>query len=278
MMYRNKEYGNSSGTYIIKLEDIALDRVELAAVFFLSIPGPKMIWQFGELGYGYSIEYNGRTGKKPIKWDYYDDPDRRDVYNLFSVMNFLRANYNVFGAASSVNLDVGNNVATKRIKLTANINAVVLGNFDVVTQTATPAFQHAGVWYEYFRDDTLSVTNTNEGIVLAPGEYRIYTDQKLLESPVSLDKVMPRSFALKQNYPNPFNPITTIEYILTADSDVELSLYDINGRKVMDFVNSYQQAGDYSMQIDASGLASGVYMIKLRSGRHSETRKMLLLK
>ena len=95
---------------------------------------------------------------------------------------------------------------------------------------------------------------------------------------MSLDKVMPRSFALKQNYPNPFNPITTIEYILTADSDVELSLYDINGRKVMDFVNSYQQAGDYSMQIDASGLASGVYMIKLRSGRHSETRKMLLLK
>ncbi|MCK5816401.1 MAG: hypothetical protein KAH15_00220, partial [Candidatus Marinimicrobia bacterium] len=175
MMYRNKEYGNSSGTYIIKIEDTGLDRIELAAVFFLSIPGPKMIWQFGELGYSYSINYNGRTGKKPIKWDYYDDPDRHNVYDLFSVMNFLRANYTVFGAASGVDLDVGNNVATKRIKLSADINAVILGNFDVVAQSATPAFHHSGIWYEYFRDDTLTVTNTNEGIMLAPGEYRIYT-------------------------------------------------------------------------------------------------------
>ena len=278
MMYRNKEYGNSSGTYIIKLEDTALDRVELAAVFFLSIPGPKMMWQFEELGYGYSIEYNGRTGKKPIRWEYYDDPDRKDVYNLFSVMNFLRANYTVFGSATGVDLDVGNNVATKRIKLSGDMNAVILGNFDVVTQTATPAFHHGGLWYEYFRGDTLSVTNANEGIVLAPGEYRIYTDQKLMESPVSIDKVIPRSFALKQNYPNPFNPSTTIDYIITADSDVELAVFDINGRKVMDLVNSYQQAGDYSIKIDASHLSSGIYMVKLRSGRHMDTRKMLLLK
>ncbi|MEA3392842.1 MAG: T9SS type A sorting domain-containing protein, partial [Candidatus Marinimicrobia bacterium] len=278
LTYKDKEYGNSSGTYNIKYENIALDRMELSAVFLLSIPGPKMIWQFGELGYDYSIDYNGRTGKKPIKWEYYNEPDRKAVYDLYSIMNFLRANYSIFGAASNVDLDVGNNVATKRIKLSANINAVILGNFDVVTQTATPAFPHAGIWYEYFRDDTLLVTNTNEGILLAPGEYRIYTDQKLLESPVSLDKVMPRSFALKQNYPNPFNPVTTIDYIITADSDVELSIYDINGRKVMDLVNSYQQAGEYSMQFDVSHLASGIYMYKLRSGRHIETRKMLLLK
>jgi glycosidase len=278
MMYRNKEYGNSSGTYLIKLEDTGLDRVELAAVFFLSIPGPKMIWQFGELGYSYSIDYNGRTGKKPIKWDYYDDPDRHDVYDLFSVMNFLRANYTVFGAASGVDLDVGNNVATKRIKLSADINAVILGNFDVVEQTATPAFHHSGIWYEYFRDDTLIVTNTNEGILLAPGEYRIYTDQKLLESPVSLENVLPRSFALKQNYPNPFNPNTSIDYVITSDSDVNVSIFDISGRKIATLVNGYQSAGEYSLLFDASKLASGVYMYKLTSGRHQETRKMLLLK
>ncbi|RKY52138.1 MAG: alpha-amylase, partial [Candidatus Neomarinimicrobiota bacterium] len=70
MMYKNKEYGNSSGTYIIKLEDTALDRIELAAVFFLSIPGPKMIWQFGELGYDYSINDPCRVCNKPIRWDY----------------------------------------------------------------------------------------------------------------------------------------------------------------------------------------------------------------
>lgn len=279
LTYKDKEYGNSSGTYNIKYETIALDRMELSAVFLLSIPGPKMIWQFGELGYDYSINYNGRVGSKPIKWEYYREPDRKAVYDLYSIMNFLRANYSVFGSASGVELDVGNGVGAKRIKLSGTgPNVVILGNFDVVAQTATPAFHHAGIWYEYFRDDTLTVSNTNEGIILAPGEYRIYTDQKLIESPVSLDKVLPRSFALKQNYPNPFNPVTTIDYIITADCEVELSVYNINGRKIMDLVNSYQQAGKYSMQFNASHFASGIYMYKLRSGRHIETRKMLLLK
>ncbi len=280
MTYSNKEYGNSSGTYNIKYENTALDRMELCTVFFLSIPGPKMIWQFGELGYDYSINYGGRLGNKPIKWEYYDEPDRKDVYNLYSIMNFLRANYPVFSnETTGVELSVGNGVAGKRIKLSgAGPNVVILGNFDVVETTAIPAFQHAGRWFEYFRDDTLMVTNTNEGIVLAPGEYRIYTDQKLMESPVAIETVIPRAFVLKQNYPNPFNPKTTISYLLTADSNVELSIYDITGRKITTMVNDYQGAGHYTLQFDASHLASGVYVYKINAGRHSETKKMVVLK
>ncbi|MBN2780411.1 MAG: T9SS type A sorting domain-containing protein [Candidatus Marinimicrobia bacterium] len=277
--YKNKEYGNSSGTYNIKYLSNALDRMELSAVFLLSLPGPKMIWQFGELGYDYSIDYNGRTGNKPIKWDYYDVADRKAVYNLYSIMNFLRANYNTFGGATGVDLYVGNNVPVKRIKLSGGgPNAVVLGNFDVVPQTADPAFHHGGPWYEYFHDDTLNVTNINEGITLAPGEYRIYTDQKLLESPVALSSVKPRSFALRQNYPNPFNPRTAISYLLTADSDVELSVFDLGGRKIATLVNARQSAGDYTLNFDAAHLPSGVYLYRLTSGRHTETKKMLILK
>ncbi|MCK4813474.1 MAG: T9SS type A sorting domain-containing protein, partial [Candidatus Marinimicrobia bacterium] len=280
MTYKNKEYGNSSGTYNIKYENIALDRMELCTVFFLSIPGPKLIWQFGELGYDYSINYGGRLGNKPIKWEYYDEPDRKDVYNLYSIMNFLRANYPVFSnGTTGVELSVGNGVAGKRIKLSgAGPNVVILGNFDVVETTVTPAFQHGGRWFEYFRDDTLMVTNTNEGIVLAPGEYRIYTDQKLMESPVAVETVIPRAFVLKQNYPNPFNPKTAISYLLTADSNVELSIYDITGRKITTLVNDYQGAGHYTLQFNASHLASGVYMYKINAGRHSETKKMVVLK
>lgn len=279
IVYKNKEYGNSSGTYNIKFESTALDRMELATVFLLSLPGPKMIWQFGELGYDYSIDYNGRTGNKPIKWDYYKVADRKDVYNLYSIMNFLRANYQTFGGATGVELNVGNNVAAKRIKLSGTgPNAVVLGNFDVVTQTADPAFHHGGVWYEYFHDDTLNVTNTNEGITLAPGEYRIYTDQKLLESPVALAEVQPRSFALQQNYPNPFNPVTRISYVLTNDKRVELSVYDLHGRKIRTLVNAYQSAGEYEYRFDAQGLSSGVYLYRLSSGRHVETKKMVYMK
>ncbi|MDD3094994.1 MAG: alpha-amylase family glycosyl hydrolase [Candidatus Neomarinimicrobiota bacterium] len=277
--YKNKEYGNSSGTYNIKYLNNALDRMELSAVFLLSLPGPKMIWQFGELGYDYSIEYNSRTGNKPIKWEYYKVADRRDVYNLYSAMNFLRANYRTFGAATGVELYVGNNIPAKRIKLSGEgPNAVVLGNFDVVPQTVDPAFHHAGPWYGYFYGDTLNVSNTNAGILLAPGEYRIYTDQKLDSPPVARESILPRSFALKQNYPNPFNPQTRICYTLTADNPVDLSIYDLQGRKLRTLVSSYQPAGEYEVIFDAESLSNGVYLYRLKSGRHTETRKMLYLK
>jgi hypothetical protein len=279
IMFQNKEYGNSSGSYNIKIVSTGLDRMELVTVFFLSYPGPKMIWQFGELGYGYSIDYNDRTGKKPIKWDYYDDPDRRDVYNLYATMNFLRANYSVFGSASGVDQYVGNNVGTKRLKLSGvGPNVVVLGNFDVTTQTAIPAFQHAGVWYEYFTRSSMNVTDVNAGISLAPGEYRIYTDQELMEPPVALDLIVPISFELKQNYPNPFNPVTTIDYVLSRDSDVFLDVYDINGKKIARLVQEHQLAGEHSTTFNAVGLASGVYIYKLTSGRHEISKKMLILK
>ena len=45
-----------------------------------------MIWQFGELGYDYSIDFNGRVGEKPIRRDYLEDKDRNDLYRLYSLM------------------------------------------------------------------------------------------------------------------------------------------------------------------------------------------------
>ena len=57
----------------LKTLSTAIDRIKLASAFFFTIPGPKMIWQFGELRYDYSINFNGRTGNKPIRWDYYSD-------------------------------------------------------------------------------------------------------------------------------------------------------------------------------------------------------------
>ena len=68
IMYENLAYGNSSGDYDVTDLATALERTGAAAVFLISIPGPKMIWQFGELGYDVSIDENGRTGRKPIKW------------------------------------------------------------------------------------------------------------------------------------------------------------------------------------------------------------------
>ena len=98
MMYKLKNFGNASGSYNTKDPATALKRVELSAAFFFTIPGPKMMWQFGELGYDYSINHctNGtvnndcRLANKPIRWDYMADPARKHVYDLFSNLIKLR--------------------------------------------------------------------------------------------------------------------------------------------------------------------------------------------
>lgn len=83
---------------------------------------------------------------------------------------------------------------------------------------------------------------------------------------------------LYQNYPNSFNPGTTIEFELPKASHVRLSVYDILGREVSVLANDRRDTGVHEVKLDASGLASGVYLYRLTSGRYVEYRKMVLLK
>ena len=96
MLYKNLQYGNSSGSYSVKYINTALDRSELTWVIFSAIPGPKLMWQFQELGYDYAIDFNGRTGNKPIKWDYNTAGNRKDIYRVMSEMNQLKLTYKAF--------------------------------------------------------------------------------------------------------------------------------------------------------------------------------------
>jgi len=90
---------------------------------------------------------------------------------------------------------------------------------------------------------------------------------------------IPKSFIVHQNYPNPFNPATTIEYELPAATKVELTVYDLMGRKVKTLVNARQPAGTHRVQFDGSQLSSGVYVYRLTTGSgFVATRKMILLR
>jgi len=88
----------------------------------------------------------------------------------------------------------------------------------------------------------------------------------------------PQEIYLSQNYPNPFNPATTINYRLNVKSHVELIIYDIAGRKIKTLVDQAQNRGKYSINFNASGLASGVYVYRLKAGSTEQSRKMLLLR
>jgi len=90
--------------------------------------------------------------------------------------------------------------------------------------------------------------------------------------------VIPSNYSISQNYPNPFNPTTTIEYNIPKAGFVILKIYDILGREVRTLVNGEKAAGNYSITLNASSLASGVYFYRLSAGTYTSIKKMVVLK
>jgi hypothetical protein len=88
----------------------------------------------------------------------------------------------------------------------------------------------------------------------------------------------PAEFQLLQNYPNPFNPSTKIRFALAQQSQVRLSVFDMLGREVAVLVNGEMSAGMHSVEWNAQGRASGVYICRLSVGSRTETRKLVVLR
>jgi 1,4-alpha-glucan branching enzyme len=287
LMYKNLQYGNSSGSYNIKDLSTALDRIKLSAAFFVTVPGPKMLWQFGELGYDKSINYpsgssSDRVTPKPILWDYYSDADRKDLFNVLAGLIRLKKNYPAF---SSTDFSLNVSGAGKSIRINDNsMNVNILGNFDVSEISMTSNFQNKGKWYEFFSGDSLDVSDIEMQVTLQPGEYKLYTSVKLPSwnyiVGVKDEEIIPSEFILEQNYPNPFNPETIISYQIPTEGFVSLIVYDILGREIATLINEYQHAGSHHATFSAlhSTLSSGVYFYRLKAGNFSETKKMLLIK
>ncbi|MFH1197401.1 MAG: T9SS type A sorting domain-containing protein [bacterium] len=89
---------------------------------------------------------------------------------------------------------------------------------------------------------------------------------------------VPEYFYLSQNFPNPFNPTTKIRYEIPIQTHVNISVYDILGRKVAEIVNKEQEAGYYEVEIDGGNWASGVYFIRIETYTYSKTIKAVLMK
>ncbi len=99
----------------------------------------------------------------------------------------------------------------------------------------------------------------------------------VFETDTGTNPEKPTTFKLEQNYPNPFNPSTVIRFSLSEPTDLNLEVYTIDGRLVSTLANGFHNKGQHSIQFDATGLASGVYLYRLRTNSHVLTRKMMLL-
>lgn len=180
VIYKNLQFGNFSGSYNTKSLATALKRKEMAVAFMLASPGPKMLWQFGELGYDYSINYctNGtisndcRLSERPVRWDYENNSARKALYDAYAKMIKLKISQPVF---ETTNFTFSLGGAIKHIILNGNgVSVVVVGNFDVVPRTANITFPSSETWYDYMNSNQQESIGTYSR-TLAPGEYHIYT-------------------------------------------------------------------------------------------------------
>ena len=288
LMYKNKRWGNASGDYDVKNVPTALNRIKLASAFFFTIPSPKMIWQFGELGYDISIDYNGRTGNKPIRWDYWQDPLRQRLYKTMCALIQLKKDYPVF-RTSDFQLNVRG--ATKQIHLNHESMAVtIVGNFDVIEREINPNFQQAGKWYDFFSGDSLLVNDSGAPLMLLPGAFHLYSTVKLPTPEGGIvnkinanERSRMTDYGLFQNYPNSFNPETTITFENPRFEQVTLEIFNVRGQKVRTLLNRQLPAGQHCLNWTGNNetgapLGSGIYFCRLRYGETHRQCKMVLLR
>ena len=288
-MYRALTFGLSSGNYDVKNLSTALRRAEAAAVFLLTVPGPKMIWQFGERGFDYSINDCGngsinngcRLSVKPARWDYLDDPNRVRLFDVYRSLIDLKKNDPIFRDGEVAMYTGG---AVKEVNLVNNEqNMVVFGNFDVREQLVYPDFPVTGKYYEYFTGDSLQVNTIDQNFTLQPGEYRIYTTKKL-PKPLGGYKYytsVSNPWADEQDisiYPNPALDGESIQIALQlkTDAPITVDITDISGKVVQRISEGKKEAGYHQFEVRDLP-EKGLFFARIRSGNSVVSKKLLRL-
>lgn len=215
LAWKNVRDGNSDGgAHNTKLPSVYSKRMQTVAAFLLTAPGPKMIWQFGELAYDSSINMCEdrttsdacRLSPKPPAWNmpggnYNNVPYRADLRNMYSKLIALRtrnSDYVSTWTSGEVNYSTGNNLYKWQWVRGTNLSVVTAGNFNVTTQSGTVQFPFTGTWYGYATNIdaallssvnpsitynaatgqiTYVVNATNQGLNLPAGGFITFTDR-----------------------------------------------------------------------------------------------------
>ena len=112
-----------------------------------------------------------------------------------------------------------------------------------------------------------------EGDIPAFENNQLYMVSSLTET-----VALPAAFSLDRAYPNPFNPVTTLSFAIPIDSDVSLSVYNMQGREVSTLIDANMDAGYHSVIWNADSYSSGVYFVKMVAGEFVNTQKLMLIK
>ena len=293
LMYKNINFGNSSGSYDIKDLNTALRRVEMCAGFFLTAPGPKMIWEFGELGFDYSINRcvdgsinnNCRLDKKPIVWDYKNNIQRKRLYDVYTSLNKLRFHpwYKDVFIANNITVakNMGAAVKTMTIRSAADSSVImVVGNFDVNPQTGTVVFPTTGTWYDYLNSGTFTSTGTAQNINLQPGEFHVYLNRNLINAVTTPVNNVPVSGNALQAYvyPNPAQGNSTLELFVPQTGRVEVILVNSVGQNIKTIFAGNLSKGKQLLPLSdkINNLPAGTWFLHVQAAGRSALTKLVI--
>jgi glycosidase len=288
IMYEMTEFGVSSNPlHDVKNLNVALSRMSALGAVTLTIPGPKMVWHFAELGMNNSIwtcsngvvnsDYDGNNDgdckldtKPQPQWvnNWLGDSNRSQIYNNWSRLNALKINEPVFEG----NYNITSGSQTPRISIytgdentadTTLKNVIVIANFSVTSQIINPSFPYSGNWYDLM-DNTGSTTidGSTTSITLNPGEFRVYGNQAATLSAGNV--LYTDNFVI---YPNPTNNTFKIN---TAVETV--AIYDTTGKLISTFNGGFQENYEFNL----SNITQGLYIVNFKTNSTSVSKRLII--
>ena len=284
VMYKSVQFGASNGSYDVKNLNTALSRMSALGAVSLLVPGPKMIWHFGDLGWESSIftcnnstvntDVDGTAGdckldtKPQPQWvnNWLGNSNRSKIYNDWAKMITLKTTEPVFlgtptiasASSLSVNIKITNsNLSSAQLK-----DVLILANFDTTAKNVPTGFQYTGTWYNLMDNSTINVTDVNAVINIPAGEYRIYGNKVANLAIEDFEKGNTVNL-----YPNPVSNYFTLNIATT-----KVQVYAISGQLVKSFAN-----GNTDSQFNVSDLEMGLYVVKALD-ENGKTQVMKLIK
>lgn len=282
VMYEVLNFGSGNAEYNTRDFNNAVNRVRTLNAFHYLIPGPKMLWQFGELAYEFPINYcengtvnnNCRTSPKPIRWDYYTDNVRKELFSGTADIIHLRNRSAAFDLPPlSRNL-----TGAYKFLIYANENeaAVVAGNFDLINRQQTLTFPLEGWYYDYFSGDSVLIAGESFTIPLSPGDVRIYTNIKYelisKDFPVSQDYQINKQLGMLI-YPNPlYGSMIHLEFTESVYLN-SIQWFGPDGRMIE--MQKIDQSGQ-RFQSGTPGTVPGLYLLKVLTDKGVAIHKILV--
>jgi 1,4-alpha-glucan branching enzyme len=271
LMYKNLMYGNSTNSsHDVKDLNTALSRMSALGAVTLTVPGPKMIWHFGDLGMENSIftcndgsvnDPSGNDGdckldtKPQPQWtgNWLADTNRNKIYNDWARMIALKTNEPVFKGdyiMTTDNLTPSIEIFDSALSDSDLNKVIVLANFDVTSQTMNTTIPTGQTWYDLM-DATGNTTYSGATVTIAAGQFRIFGNKASTLSTDSFESVS--GFTI---YPNPVN------HTFKVNKEVNmLDVFDLTGKRIKSFKGDFTQADSF----DISDLNQSIYLIKVEN-------------